>query len=92
MTDKTYSMTPTQIIGDTHTSLDQLVSYIYADNGLAGANDAKDIASGFRRVAARDRPARQAAIPEKALQRPEKASTEAALPPKPAPCLDISIA
>jgi len=34
------------IAGDTLTGLDQLVDYIYADNGLAGANDAKDIAAG----------------------------------------------
>ncbi|MFM8331841.1 MAG: calcium-binding protein [Candidatus Methylumidiphilus sp.] len=46
MSAKTYSMTQTAIPGDTSTGLDQLVDYIYADNGLAGANDAKDIAAG----------------------------------------------
>ena len=46
MSATTYSMTKSEIAGDTHTGLDQLVSYIYADNGLAGANDAKDIAAG----------------------------------------------
>ena len=46
MSAKTYSMTNTPINGDTYTGLDQIVNFIYADNGLAGANDAKEIASG----------------------------------------------
>ncbi len=43
---KSYSMTVQPIEGDTNTGLDQLVDYIFADNGLAGANLAVDIAAG----------------------------------------------
>ncbi len=43
---KTYSMTTNQIPGDTNTGLDQLIDYIYDDNGLAGANEAEDIDAG----------------------------------------------
>ena len=46
MNAKPYAMVTTPIGGDTYTGLDQIVNYIYADNGLAGANDAKDIAAG----------------------------------------------
>lgn len=41
-----YSMTTNPVTGDTQTGLDQRVDYIYDDNGLAGANDSKDIVAG----------------------------------------------
>ncbi len=42
---KTYSLTE-PVPGTTGTGLDQFVNYIFADNGLAGATDGRDIAKG----------------------------------------------
>jgi hypothetical protein len=42
---KTYSLAH-PIAGTTGTGLDQFVEFIYADNGLAGATDGRDIAKG----------------------------------------------
>ena len=42
---KTYSLTE-PVPGTTGTGLDQFVNYIYADNGLAGATDGRDITKG----------------------------------------------
>ncbi len=42
---KTYSLA-NHVPGTTGTGLDQFVDYIYADNGLAGATDGRDITKG----------------------------------------------
>ena len=42
---KTYSLTE-PVPGTTGTGLDQFVNFIFADNGLAGATDGRDIAKG----------------------------------------------
>ncbi len=41
-----YSLVDTPIAGTTGTGLDQFVSYVFADPGLAGATDSKDIIAG----------------------------------------------
>ena len=46
MTAKTYSMVSTKITPTTGTGLDQLVEFLYADNGLAGNNSASGINTG----------------------------------------------
>ncbi|MDQ5914993.1 MAG: hypothetical protein QG584_884, partial [Pseudomonadota bacterium] len=42
---KTYSLA-NAVPGTSGTGLDQFVDYIYADNGLAGATDGRDITRG----------------------------------------------
>jgi Ca2+-binding RTX toxin-like protein len=41
-----YSLVDTPVAGTTGTGLDQFVSYVFADPGLAGATDSKDIIAG----------------------------------------------